>query len=109
MLRVIAFLISVACLVGCRSAPVQEMSDARQAIAAARVAGATDSTSTDFHAAQVSIARAETHLQAQEYTRARIAALEAKRHAAAALTKAQRNETVPATPPPPAAPASPPR
>jgi len=64
------------------------MSDARQAIAAAQVAGATVSTSPEFYAAQAAIARAETHLQAQEFTRARLAAMEAKHHAAAALADA---------------------
>src|ERR1700681_1513237 len=88
MLRLLAVFIGVACLVGCAGAPVQEMSDARQAIAAARAAGATNTTSPDFSAAQAAIGRAEGHLQAQEFTRARVAAMEAKRHAAAALANA---------------------
>ena len=67
---------------------MQEMSDARQAIAAAGAAGATTATSPDFYAAQAAITRAETHLQAQEFTRARLEALGAKRHAAAALANA---------------------
>ncbi len=45
-------------------------------------------TSPDFYAAQAAIARAEVHLQAQEFTRARLAAKQAKRHAAAALAGA---------------------
>jgi hypothetical protein len=88
MLRFLAVFVGVVCLVGCAGAPVQEMSDARQAIAAAGAAGATSATSPDFSAAQAAIARAESHLQAQEFTRARLAALEAKRHAAAALAGA---------------------
>ena len=98
MLRLIAVFVGVVWLVGCAGAPVQEMSDARQAIAAARAAGATTATSPDFYAAQAAIVRAETHLQAQEFTRARLAAMEAKRHAAAALANAnnQRAEA-PAT------------
>jgi hypothetical protein len=68
------------------------MSDARQAIAAARGAGATEATSPDLYAAQAAIVRAETHLEAQEYVRARLAAQQAKRHAAAALNNAQRAE-----------------
>jgi outer membrane murein-binding lipoprotein Lpp len=88
MLRFLAVFVGVVCLGGCAGAPVQEMSDARQAIAAARAAGATPATSPDFYAAEAAIARAETHLQAQEFTRARLAALEAKRHAAAALDDA---------------------
>ena len=71
---------------------MQEMSDARQAIAAARVAGATPETSSDLYAAQAAITRAEVHLEAQEYTRARLAAMQAKRHASAALASAQHND-----------------
>src|SRR5467141_2555304 len=88
MLRFLAVFVGVACLAGCAGAPVQEMSDARQAIAAAGAAGATTAASPDFYAAQAAITRAETHLQAQEFTRARLAALIAKRHAAAALANA---------------------
>ena len=88
MLRFLAVFIGVVCFVGCATAPVQEMSDARQAIAAAQQAGATPATSPDFYAAQTAIGRAESHLQAQEFTRARVAAMEAKRHAAAALASA---------------------
>jgi outer membrane murein-binding lipoprotein Lpp len=88
MLRLVAVFVGVACLAGCAGAPVQEMSDARQAIAAAGAAGATAATSPDYYAAQAAIARAESHLEAQEYTRARLAALEAKRHAAAASANA---------------------
>lgn len=61
------------------------MSDARQAIAAARVAGADTRAPADLGAAQAAIERAEAHIQAQEYTRARIAAQEAKRRARTAL------------------------
>ncbi len=68
------------------------MSDARQAIAAARVAGATEVTSPDLYAAQAAITRAEKHIDAQEYTRARLAALEAKHHAGDALNGVQRTE-----------------
>jgi outer membrane murein-binding lipoprotein Lpp len=88
MLRFLAVFVGVACLAGCAGAPVQEMSDARQAIAAAAAAGATDSTSPDYYAAQAAIGRAETHLQAQEFSSARYAAMEAKRHASLALADA---------------------
>ena len=93
MLRLIAVFVGVVCLVACSSGPpVQEMSDARQAIAAARGAGATESNSPDLYAAQAAIARAQKHLEAQEYVRARLAALQAKRHAAAALNGAQHTD-----------------
>jgi len=93
MMRLIAVLVGMLFLAGCPSGPpVQEMSDARQAIAAATNAGAEAATSPDLYAAQAAIARAETHLEAKEYVRARLAALEAKRHAAAALNGAQHAE-----------------
>ena len=100
MLRFLAVFVGVACLIGCAGAPVQEMSDARQAIAAARAAGATPASSADFSAAEAAIGRAENHLQAQEFTRARLAAMEAKRHAAAAIANAngQHAEAPAATP-----------
>lgn len=76
-------------LAGCKGPPVQEMSDARQAIAAARAAGAAERSPVDLDAAQAAIARAEESLQMQHFTRARMAAEEAKRRAAAALANAQ--------------------
>jgi hypothetical protein len=90
MKRSLTLFVALVWLAGCGGAPVQEMSDARQAIAAARVAGAPQRAPTDFDAAQAAIARAETHLQAQEYTRARLAALEAKHRAAVALANAEK-------------------
>jgi len=91
MLRFMAVLIGVACLSGCLGGPpVQEMSDARQAIAAARTAGATSGSSPELDAANAAIARAEDHLQAGEYTRARLAAMQAKHHATAALANAHQ-------------------
>jgi hypothetical protein len=99
MSRFILVLVGVACLFGCRTAPpVQEMSDARQAIAAAAAAGATRGSSPEYDAAQSAIARAEAHLQAQEYGRAHFDALQAKHHAAAALGNAQRAEAPAAAP-----------
>jgi hypothetical protein len=86
-------LVGVVCLLGCSTAPpVQEMSDARQAIVAAAAAGAIPGSSPEYDAAQAAIGRAEKHLQAQQYERARLAALQAKRHAAAALASAQHAE-----------------
>jgi outer membrane murein-binding lipoprotein Lpp len=100
MLRAFAVLIGVLCLTGCPSGPpVQELSDARQAIVAATTAGATPSTSPDLYAAQAAITRAETHLEAREYVRARLAAEEAKRHATAALNSTQQSEATGGTPP----------
>ena len=99
-MRFLAVFVGVACLAACAGAPVQEMSDARQAIAAAGAAGATSATSPDFSAAELAIARAQSHLEAQEFTRARLAALEAKRHAAAALASANAQHPEAAATPP---------
>lgn len=99
MLRLIAVFVGVLSLLGCHGPPVQEMSDARQAIAAATASGAPAATSPDLYAAKAAIERAQTHLEAKEYVRARLAALEAKRHAAAALNAAQRGEPQPAKAP----------
>jgi len=86
MLRFMAVLIGVVCVIGCSGGPpVQEMSDARQAIAAARTAAAVGGSSPELDAATAAIMRAEDHLQAGEYTRARLAAMQAKHHAEAAL------------------------
>ncbi len=106
MLRFIAVFVGIACLVGCAGAPVQEMSDARQAIVAAQAAGATETNSSELYAAQAAITRAEEHLQAQEYTRARLAAMQAKNHAAAALVGRQHGDAGGMPTPDGAAPAS---
>ena len=99
MLRYMLVLIATACLLGCvASPPVQEMSDARQAIAAAKTAGATPTTSSEYQSAQAAIERAEGHIQAHEYTRARLAAQAAKRHAAAALAVIKHEDPPPASP-----------
>ena len=99
MFRPIFMLLAAVSLAACHGPPVQEMSDARQAISAARVAGAETRAAADFDAAQAAIMRAEAHIQAHEYTRARLAAQEAKRRASSALGNAMRA----APPPPPAA------
>ena len=89
MLRLFAVVIGVLCLTGCPSGPpVQELSDARQAIAAATTAGLSPSSSPDLYAAEAAISRAESHLEAREYVRARLAAQAAKRHATEALANA---------------------
>ena len=62
------------------------------AIVAARAAGATEANSPDMYAAAEAISRAERLLQAQEYTRARLAALQAKSHAGAALVSVQHGD-----------------
>ena len=68
--------------------PVQEMSDARQAIAAAREAGAETYASSQLDRAQDSLIAAEGYLQtgtSSAYWQARKAAISAKELAFAAL------------------------
>ena len=99
MSRYMLVLVGVACLFGCvAGAPVQEMSDARQAIAAAQNAGATSATSAEYQSAQAAIERAEGHLEAHEYTRAKLAAQTAKRHATVALANVTHADSPAVTP-----------
>lgn len=58
-------------LAGCAMAPVQEMSDARQALLAAEEAGATEHARDTLAHARAYLGRAEQALAAQEYDRAR--------------------------------------
>jgi outer membrane murein-binding lipoprotein Lpp len=98
MPRFFAVVIGVLCLTGCPSGPpVQELSDARQAIAAATTAGLSPSSSPDLYAAEAAIGRAESHLEAREYVRARLAAQAAKRHATEALANAAHGDGPPGT------------
>jgi hypothetical protein len=94
------YLIMIACavwLAACKGPPVQEMSDARQAIAAARAAGAAERSPTELNAAQAAIQRAEQDLELRHFARARYSAQEAKRRAASALANSQ-SSAAPADP-----------
>ena len=77
-----AMLILAACSSG---PPVQEMSDARQAIAVAREAGASEHAPTDLRAAEDYLDSALRNLSKKAYGQARIDALEAKNKALEAL------------------------
>lgn len=77
-----AFAILICCaLSACAGAPVQEMSDARQAIRAARDAGADRVAPRQLTEARAFLERAEADLQNRAYR-------EARRNAIAAHTKA---------------------
>jgi hypothetical protein len=89
MLKHVVMFACLAWLTGCKGPPVQEMSDARQAIAAARAAGAAERSPAELDAATAAIAKAEQDLHQAHFTRARLAAQEAKRRAAAALANSQ--------------------
>ena len=65
--------------------PVQEMSDARQAIAVARQAGAEDHAAEQLRAAEAYLDSAQRKLSERAYTQARRDALQAKLKALDAL------------------------
>ena len=89
MIRVLA--IGILLLAGCVTAPpVQEMSDARQAIVAAEMAD-TDRVATDtLDDARRFLAEAEQQIQEQAYGPARLNAVRAKNRAASALRSIQQ-------------------
>jgi len=85
----IAFLAFVATLSACAIVPpVQEMSDARQALDAARKAGAEAHASKDLQSAEALLQNAEHALQEGDYKQARKNAEAAQSRAVAAQDKA---------------------
>jgi PBP1b-binding outer membrane lipoprotein LpoB len=79
---------AVLLLAGCQTAPpVQEMSDARQAIMAARDAGAEEKAPAQLSQAIEHLQSAEAALADEAYARARRDALVAKDHAISALKR----------------------
>lgn len=93
--RLTLFLRSLACAAllataGCQTAPpVQEMSDARQAIMAAEEAGAAAAASADYEKALEFLKAAEVALNERAYLRARHEAEMAKAKALEALARAE--------------------
>lgn len=93
--RAAVVLLLISMLGACASAPVQEMSDARQAVAAAREAGAAQRTPNELKAAERSLQQAQAELQQYQYREARQRALLAKSQAVEARQRAlaqQRHE-----------------
>lgn len=76
-------------VVACANAPVQEMSNARQAIKAARAAGAAEAAPHILTEAQVLLEHAEASLQKRDFRDARRSALSARSKAAEALGAAR--------------------
>jgi len=74
--------------------PVQEMSDARQAIAVAKKAGAEQVALTQLRAAEEHLDRAEKRISERAYSQARRDATQAKESAldALALTETTAND-----------------
>lgn len=76
---------------GCETGPpVQEMSDARQAIAVARNAGAAQLAPDDLRAAESFLSSAQQNLSERAYSQARSDAVAAKNRAIEALANAER-------------------
>jgi len=73
-------------LIGCVAAPVQEMSDARQAIQAAKEAGASPDSQSNLDKAESLLKEAEAALESGEYGIAKDTATEARN----AAIKAQK-------------------
>ena len=87
-------LLAFVMLGGCvTSPPVQEMSDARQAIAAAEEAAAAEHAPTVLGEAQRFLAEAEQQLREEAYGPARANAVRAKNRAVEALTAAQGSDS----------------
>lgn len=76
----------------CVSAPVQEMSNARQAIAAAEAAGAKQHAPIELAEAHRLLDQAEARLQDKHFREARRAAVAAKTRAVAALEATSRSD-----------------
>lgn len=94
-------LMSVCCLVAaCTSAPVQEMSDARQAIQAAMEAGASRYSTTQMAEAKSLLQQAETALDQGAYKEARSKAISAKKKAIEARKDSLQNNGHPGWQPP---------
>ncbi len=87
-----AVLAALFVVAGCQTAPVQDMSDARQAITVARDAGAEEHAADDLKAAVVYLQSAENFLYKREYDLARRDALQAKSSALDALRRTEDSE-----------------
>ena len=84
-------LAAVLFVAGCETAPpVQEMSDARQAIAVAREAGAEELATIHLKAAEFYLRSAEEKLNNQQFSQARSDAKQAKMKALDALRFAEK-------------------
>jgi F0F1-type ATP synthase membrane subunit b/b' len=91
-----ALFVALLCIVGCQTAPpVQEMSDARQAITAAKEAGAEEHATEALAAAVVFLESAEKSISSKSYAQARRDALQAKAkaHDAIRLSEVGRDQS----------------
>jgi len=92
----IVMLILTLLIIGCTIAPMQEMSDARQAMQAARYVKANSITPPTWAKAEQQLMLAEQNLEAGEFKQARQAAILAKKqalnayHVAIAIQRAKK-------------------
>jgi hypothetical protein len=95
----LALLVATGTVAGCAGAPLQEMSDARQAIRAAERAGAATYAPDALTEAKKLVERARSSMQQREYREARDDAERARERAVEARRIAeQQGEPSPATP-----------
>jgi hypothetical protein len=87
---ILSAVLAVASLAACASAPVQEMSDARQAIAVAKQAGATHYAPAELHKAQRHLKRAKAALANDRYSEAKAQARQASKAAEGARALSAR-------------------
>ena len=88
-----ALLVLLLVAAGCQTAPpVQEMSDARQAITAAKEAGAAERAPDDLRAAVEFLESAEQSISAKNYVQARRDAVQAKSKALNALRRSETDQ-----------------
>lgn len=85
-------------LAGCATAPVQEMSDARQAIRSAEAVGAAQRSPENLGTAQRLLSKAQTSLETGAYDEARQLALEARNQAIQARERATHGPALRAAP-----------
>ena len=98
-LRLIAFASFAAALVACAGAPVQEMSNARQTLAAAEQAQAQKAAPADMENAHRYLDAAQAALDAGDYSTAREDALKARQAALKALGISQGQDVSGRSPP----------
>jgi len=81
LVKVLLSIVFVLGINACATAPVQEMSDARQAIQVAKSVGVDEHTQSNLVQAKKLLKRAEHALHSGEYKEARVNALAAKQEA----------------------------
>ena len=93
VISVVSALMLCVGLAACASAPVQQMSDARQAIRAAQEAGAAATAAKPLSEAQAALSRAEGYLDKRLFRAARRSAQDAHSKAVEALEQARASKS----------------